>query len=455
MKPAWLRGPLVLLAATATAALMANPAPATETARHARAEREHAFTVALPLAEAFVLFEPVGEKNWAEDWRPVFASPEDAALHDGSVFTVTHAHPIHGRIESVWMVIEYLLPESTDGGKLTREEALFGNVKTVLANKQLTRGSVWECVDVPDAAYGDGRVAIEAARRLAEFKRTGERFFFAVGFARPHLPFVAPKKYWDLYERAKMPLARNPAPPKESPAYALKGLMELNQFSQIPETPPLSDELQRTLIHGYYAGVSYSDAQIGRVLDALEREGLADNTIVVIWGDNGFSFGTHGDWTKHSNYEEANHIPVIFAGPGIARGAATNALLETVDLYPTLAELADLGKPAGPQPMDGRSQVPVLKDPLHARVKDYVYHAYPRSRPRFGGEWLGRAIRTSRYRFVDWRPLGPSDAKPDFELFDYDTDPLESENIAMQHPELIDQFEKILAEQPMPKRPLE
>jgi iduronate 2-sulfatase len=158
--------------------------------------------------------------------------------------------PIHDK------VIEYLLPESTEGGKLTREEALFGNIKSAVPHQQLARGSAWESLDVPDNAYADGRTATEAGRRLTELKRTGEPFFLAVGFARPHLPFTPPKKYWDLYDRKKLPLAANPNPPKGAPAYAPKGIFELNQFSQVPQTPPLNEELQRTLIHGYYAGVS-------------------------------------------------------------------------------------------------------------------------------------------------------------------------------------------------------
>lgn len=351
-------------------------------------------------------------------------------------------------------VIEYLLPESTSGGKLTREEHYFGNIKTVTPHFQLSRGSAWECVDVPDDAYADGRVATEAVRRLAEYRLTGEKFFLAVGFARPHLPFTAPQKYWDLYDPAKLPLAANPNPPRGAPAYALKQIGELNQYAQIPEKPPVDAALQRRLIHGYYAGVSYVDAQIGRVLAELERSGLAQNTIVVLWGDNGFSFGTHGDWTKHSNYEEANRIPVIFAGPGVASGARTPAMFETVDIYPTLAALAGLPAPQGPQPIDGASQAAALTDPTHARVKEFVYHAFPRARPGKGGEWLGRAIRTERYRYVEWRPFGRGGEKPEIELYDYTADPLESENVASKNPDLCAKFQQVLDQQPATVAPL-
>ena len=350
-------------------------------------------------------------------------------------------------------VVEYLLPESTEGGKLTREEAYFGNIKSALPHRQLARGAAWERVDVPDNAYADGRVATEAIRRLAEYRLSGERFFLAVGFARPHLPFTPPRKYWDLYDAATLPLAANPHPPKDAPPYALKRLGELDQYAPIPLQPPLPEQLQRTLIHGYYAGVSYADAQIGRVLDALDQDRLAQNTIVVLWGDNGFSLGTHGDWTKHTNYEEANRVPVIVAGPGVARGAGTKAFLETVDLYPTLASLAGLPAPQGPQPIDGVSQSAVLADPAHAKARDHVYHAFPRPRPG-RGEWLGRAIRTERYRLVEWRPADGSDAPAELELYDYATDPNETANQAAAHPEVVAQLREILARQPAARPPL-
>lgn len=407
-----------------------------------------------------------GLYGFGRDFRQVYPSavtlPQYFSQHgyvSASIGKVYHVG--HGNRDDVasWSVpsvqdkvVEYLLPDSTEGGQLTREEALFGNVETGRAVDKLVRGAAWECVDVPDNAYADGRMATEAVRRLSQLKHSGARFFLAVGFARPHLPFVPPKKYWDLYKREELPLAKNPRPPVGAPDYAHKGIWELNQFKPVPQRPPLDADLERTLIHGYYAGVSYVDAQIGRVLDALDREGLADNTIVVVWGDNGYSLGTHGDWTKHSNYEEANRIPVIFAGPRISRGEATSAMFETVDIYPTLTELAGLPPPQGPQPIDGISQVPVLDDPRHAKVKDFVYHAYPRNRPGKGGEWIGQAIRTSRYRYVEWRPLGDLSHAPDRELYDYSADPLESLNLADRMPAVVAELSALLSREPKPRK---
>jgi iduronate 2-sulfatase len=349
-------------------------------------------------------------------------------------------------------VVEYVLPASTAGGQLTREEAYFGNIKS---SKELPRGAAWEKPDVADNAYADGRVADQAITRLAALKQAGTPFFLAVGFARPHLPFSVPKKYWDLYDRAQLPLAANPQPPQGAPAYAMKGLLELNQYDSIPAEGTLDEDLQRSLIHGYYASVSYVDAQIGRVLDSLTQSGLATNTIVVLWGDNGFSFGTHGDWTKHTTYEESNRIPIVIAGPGVKSGPPTEALIETVDLYPTLAALAGLPAPTGPQPIDGLSQLPVLQDPAHARVKDHVYHVAPRPRRELkDGEWLGRAIRTERYRYVKWLPFKPTSAAPGVELYDYVTDPHEKVNVAAQHPEIVAQLQTLLDREPTPRAPL-
>jgi iduronate 2-sulfatase len=171
----------------------------------------------------------------------------------------------------------------------------------------------------------------------------------------------------------------------------------------------------------------------------------------VLWGDNGFSFGTHGDWTKHTNYEEAVRIPLIFAGPGITTGARSGALVETVDIFPTLCALAGLPAPSGPQPIDGVSLVPVLGDPM-ATVRDHVYHAFPRPRPG-QGEWLGRAIRTERHRFVEWRPWRDPDATPDLELYDYVADPGETVNLAAQQPEVVARLRAMLARHPEAKPP--
>lgn len=187
---------------------------------------------------------------------------------------------------------------------------------------------------------------------------------------------------------------------------------------------------------------AYAD---GRVTAELERLGMAENTIIVLWGDNGFHLGDLGIWTKHTNYEQATRIPLIIVAPGVAKpGSRTNQPAESVDLFPTLAELAGLPAPGGPQSIDGLSLVPVLKNP-EARVRDHAYHAYPKKS-------LGRAIRTERYRLVEWKQPGKEDASAEFELYDYQVDPLETRNIAAGNPAVLGDMKSILARYPEARR---
>ncbi len=348
-------------------------------------------------------------------------------------------------------VIEYLDPASKPGGKLTREEAMFTNQKVANFNS-LPRGAAYESPDVEDEAYADGRVAAETIKRLkAAGKRAeeGTPFFIVAGFARPHLPFSAPKKYWDLFDPDKLPMPENEDLPADSPTVAHKRGGEIRNYFPVPdkEDPALiSDEVKRNLIHGYYASASFVDVQIGKVLDGLEGLGLADDTIVVLWGDHGFHLGDLGVWTKHTNYEQANRIPILIRAPGVTKaGSSTKQPAGSVDIFPTLAELAGLPSPVGPQPIDGVSLVPALIDPA-ARVRDYTYHAYPKGK-------LGRAIRTERYRLVEWRPNGAvaGDDGFEYELYDYQEDPNETKNhYADASPELLTRLKDLLAKHPDP-----
>ncbi|MGK0186837.1 MAG: iduronate 2-sulfatase [Verrucomicrobiales bacterium] len=358
-------------------------------------------------------------------------------LGDPDSFSVTHFHD---------KVIEYLDPESTDGGKLTREEAYFTNQKLGQI-RSLPRGAAYESPDVDDAAYADGRVAAETIVRLrAAKKRTDTPFFIAMGMARPHLPFSAPRKYWDLYDPEKLPMPGSESLPDGAPGIAGKRDGEIANYKPVPQRAkeePYSEDLKRKLIHGYYASTSFADAQIGKVLDELERLELAENTLVVLWGDHGFHLGDLGIWTKHTNYEQANRIPILISAPGVtAANSVTQQLAESVDIFPTLAELAALPAPAGPQPIDGKSLVPVLKDPS-ARVRDHAYHAYPKAK-------IGRAIRTARYRLVEWK--GAENAAVDYELYDYLDDPDETRNHTEERPAVVARLKKILASYPAAKR---
>ncbi|KAF0175445.1 MAG: sulfatase [Limisphaerales bacterium] len=338
-------------------------------------------------------------------------------------------------------VVEYLDPRNSANGQLTREEAFFTNQRLGEISK-LPRGAATEISDVPDSAYADGRIADEGIQRLRAAKERGTPFFLALGFVKPHLPLTAPKKYFDLHDPAKFALASDQRDPEGAPKYAGKVGGEIVNYDPLSVENLLEEKTQRELIHAYYACVSYMDAQLGRVLDELDRLGLAQSTLIVLWGDHGWHLGDHGYWTKHTNYEQANRTPLLIVAPGVTRpGSATRQPAETVDVFPTLAELAGLPAPAGPQPRDGLSLVPVLRDPAR-RIRDHAYHAYPR------GERMGRAIRTERYRLVEWKkPGAPADAA-EFELYDYETDPRETKNLAAAQPAVVAQLRGILARHP-------
>ncbi len=359
-------------------------------------------------------------------------------IGDPASFSVPHFHD---------KVIEYLEPESTSGGKLTREQALFTN-QELDRIRDLPRGAAFEAPDVADIAYADGRVARETILRLQAAKRRRDRhgtpFFIAVGFVRPHLPFSVPKKYWNLYEPTALPMPSYEEPPQGAPAVAGKRGGEIAAYKPVPQTGRFGDPLRRQLIHGYYAGVSFVDAQVGKVIAELDRLRLSENTIVVLWGDHGFHLGDHGIWTKHTNYEQATRIPLIIVAPHITTAnSTTRQIAESVDLFPTLAELAGLPAPSGPQPTDGLSLVPVLKNP-RTRIRNHAYHVYPKKK-------LGRAIRTERYRLVEWKRIGAPLQRAEYELYDYQNDPLERTNLAHRYPKIVERLASILANYPPPK----
>lgn len=354
---------------------------------------------------------------------------------DPNAFGVPHFHD---------KVIEYLDPESTNGGQLTREEAYFTNQKLGQI-RLLPRGAAFESPEAEDVEYADGRVAAETIKRLQSAKQRrdteGTPFFIAAGFVRPHLPFSAPQKYWDMHDPAELPMPKHEELPQGAPRVAGKRGGEINNYKPVPQQGEMDEALKRNLIHGYYASTTFVDAQIGKVTAELARLKLTENTIIVLWGDHGFHLGDLGIWTKHTNYEQANRIPIIIHAPGVTqRNSSTKQLAESVDIYPTLAELAGLPAPNGPQRIDGLSLVPVLKDPT-ARVRDHAYHAYPK--------WtLGQAIRTPRYRLVEWRNPGEPPESAELELYDYETDPLETKNLASTKPQVVASLRRIIAKYP-------
>jgi iduronate 2-sulfatase len=259
------------------------------------------------------------------------------------------------------------------------------------------KGLPFEKADVPDDAYPDGKLANSAAETLARLKQQGQPFFLAVGFFKPHLPFNAPKKYWDLYDPSTFALSGKSERTSGAPDLAYPDHLELAGYRGIPEDERVSPEMARDLRHGYYACVSYTDAQVGKVLDTLERLGLASNTIVVLLGDHGYSLGEADHWCKDTNFELDTRVPLLIRTPAMKPGA-TDALVEYVDIYPTLAGLANL--PAATT-LDGRSLLPILNDPA-TKGRDVVLSQF--SRPFRGGnpEVMGYSIRTETQRYTRW-----------------------------------------------------
>jgi arylsulfatase A-like enzyme len=299
-----------------------------------------------------------------------------------------------------------------------------------------------EFLDVPDDAYLEGALANYSMGLLEKFADSSNPFFLTVGFIKPHLPFVAPKKYLDMYDPDQIELAPFREHAKNSPPFAYHTFGELRSYTDIPSdfSTPISDMKQKELIRAYYACVSYVDAQIGKLLDKLNELGLADNTILVLWGDHGWHLGDHGMWCKHSNFEQATRAPLIFAAPGYAGGQKAAGPTEFVDIFPTLCDLAGLEIP---KTLEGDSLVPVMKDPS-VKVKEYAISQYPR-----WGDRMGYALRNDRYRLVlwmknNWRSTQPFDESlvDAVELYDYETDPLETVSHAQdpEYKEVLDQL---------------
>ena len=269
----------------------------------------------------------------------------------------------------------------------------------------------------------DGATAAEAVKRLHDLKAKGQPFFFAVGFLKPHLPFVAPKKYWDLYDPDTIPLPAIEHLPDGAPEFAGHNNGELHNYQGVPKENPIPADFAKKLRHGYYACISYTDAQIGRVLDALDKEGLADNTVIVLWGDHGWQLGDHGLWHKHTNFELATRAPLLLSVPQQkTAGQKCDAPVEFVDVYPTLADVCGLAIPAG---LDGASLKPFIENPAAPKEKVAISQ-YPRSAGQTGGvNVMGYSIRDERWRLTLWRERTGSKIIAT-ELYDEQNDPAET-----------------------------
>lgn len=271
----------------------------------------------------------------------------------------------------------------------------------------------WESADVHDSAYFDGKVANRAVEYLNEMSQMDQPFFLGVGFLKPHLPFNAPKKYWDMYPLEDIKLPGNMYFPESAPEAAHHNWGELRAYTNIPKTGQVADSLALKLIQGYSACVSYADALVGKVLNTLEELGLKENTIVVLWGDHGWSLGEHGLWCKHSNFNNVLQTPLIVRVPGFEKNIRVTSLVEFVDIYPTLCELTDLKKPLQ---LQGQSFMNVLQGETTSKPE-----VFPR--------WIeGESIKTDQYLYTEWiDDQGSTYARM---LYDHTKDPVEMNNLA-------------------------
>lgn len=387
-------------------------------------------------------------------------------------------------------------PSNTPGGfALPENQKMFRDNKADMiakygkdaASKGLGKGPAYEKADVPDYFYEDGynaELAIETLRDLKE-KQPDKPFFMGVGFKKPHLDWLAPKKYWDMYNPEDIKLASQKTAPENGAEMGLHPSFELRVRSGIPKKGIINDSLARVLKHAYLSSVTYIDAQIGKVINSLEKLGLRENTIIMLWSDHGWHLGEMGIWGKATNYEISTRVPLIVWSPEMnnqVRGKKTDALVELVDMYPTLAEMSGLPIPDN---LEGQSFVPLLSDPqqqwkkaafsqfpspalrewaanplsegmretyfgpliveVEKRIKEQQKEKWDRK--LFENNLMGYAMRTDRYRIIVWKDYKKKDEKPIFiELYDHHTDPNETVNIAEENSEVVKdlliQFEK-------------
>ena len=345
----------------------------------------------------------------------------------------------------------------------------------------LGKGPAYEFADFPDNEYEDGHntdLAIATMKDMLE-KNPEKPFFLGLGMKKPHLDWIAPKKYWDLYDEEKIQLAAQEEAPKDGATMGLHASFELRARANIPKKGAIDKELARNLKHAYLACVSYVDAQIGRMLSALDEAGVRDNTIIILWSDHGWHLGDMGIWGKATNYEIATRVPLIIWTPDMAkenRGKTSDALVELVDMYPTLCDLANIPLPGH---LEGQSFAPLLSDP-DQDWKKAVFSQFPtpalrewaanplstgmretsfgplieevegRIKAQQGDKWnrdlfenrlMGYAMRTDIYRFVVWKDYTKPQVEPVFfELYDHQNDPEETVNIARANPEIVKQL---------------
>ena len=330
-----------------------------------------------------------------------------------------------------WSVPEQL-NVTTYEMKYATEKNLKGGIKPPTSIWR--HGPAVECSDLPDSDYIDGKVADQGIQALETLK--DRPFFLALGFRRPHLPFTCPRKYWDLYDRQDLAFPINPKAPQNVPSLAMHNWAELRNYLDIPDKGSLSPEKIAELRHGYYACTSFVDAQIGKVIKKLGKSGLRQNTVIILWSDHGYHLGEQNLWCKLTNFEWDTHVPLILSTPTQkSRGVQTNALVEFIDIYPTLAELCDLPISAD---LEGKSMVPLLNRP-HQTWKKAAISQFPKP---WGYSWkpgvMGYSLRTKRFRYNEWIEWKTKQVVSK-ELYDHQVDAHETINMVAK-----DEYQKYL-----------
>jgi len=386
------------------------------------ASRASLLTGLRPSKTRFITYD-----TWAEKDAPQAVSLP-GYLKGNGYYTLSNGKVFHHRMDmsASWSEEPWHPEMDVKGPRIWRNYRKPEHIEFALNNNM--SGPAFEKIEGDDTLYFDGQIAEKSLRDLERLAKNGQPFFLAVGFLKPHLPFNAPAKYWDNYQDKNIRLARNPQPPLNAPVASLHNWGELRAYSGIPKEGPLPDSIVRKLVHGYYACVSYTDAQIGKLLNKLRELNLDKNTVIILWGDHGWNLGEHGLWCKHCNFETSLRAPLILEVPWMEGGKYTNALVEFIDIYPTLCQLA--GIPV-PEHIMGESLLPFFDRP-ELPGKEFVFS-------RFHD---GESVKNGDYRYTEW--LDEDNNRYAEMLYDHKKDEEENVNIAV-HPDnlqIIEKFQK-------------
>ncbi len=356
--------------------------------------------------------------SWDEpDLRPPQYSAPEMHKRDGETF--------------------YVNEETNQLQKIARDSLV--KLRPVRYADGWNNGPVWEWEDVHDSLYYDGAQTELAKRTLTRITKRNEPFYLGMGYFRPHMPFTVPKKYWDLYDPDELPLAKNDFHPEGAPVWTMNSNYELRHYNGFHHigTPisgfKIPEDTARLLKQGYYASVSYVDAQFGKLIQHLKDLGVYDNTIIIVWGDHGWKLGEHNSWSKQTNYHIDTHVPMMIRVPGQQNaGAKTESLTELIDMFPSLLELAGIDVP---DYMQGTSFVPLLENPYQdwKTAAFSQFHRRPQHTPD-KGRYMGYSMKTTTQHYIEWYEWdhikGEKGEFKAVELYDLIIDPDENRNIA-------------------------